>query len=138
MGASLSLTLRPHDDHGRLTAAVADFTRSAALSKRASHTLGVILEEVVTNVINHGAGPRGATIKVAVNRAGPHLTATIRDDAAPFDPLKHPKVDTTLPLEERQIGGLGIHFMRAMTDDLTYRRERGENVLSFSLDLSQG
>jgi hypothetical protein len=48
----------------------------------------------------------------------------------PFNPLKNPEVNTAIPLEQRPVGGLGIHLMRRFMDELEYRRESGQNVLT--------
>ena len=53
----------------------------------------------------------------------------VEDDGRPFDPLAVPPVDTSLPLEEKLIGGFGVHLMRQFMDELSYARESGKNVL---------
>ena len=55
---------------------------------------------------------------------------TVSDSGIPFDPTQQPEVDTTLPAEKRNIGGLGIHLVRQLMDEIHYRREEGKNVLS--------
>jgi anti-sigma regulatory factor (Ser/Thr protein kinase) len=56
------------------------------------------------------------------------LLVEVFDDCRPFNPLERPEVDTTKPLEEKPIGGLGVHLMRKFMDELDYRREEGKNV----------
>jgi serine/threonine-protein kinase RsbW len=53
----------------------------------------------------------------------------VEDDGQPFNPLEAPEVDTTKPLEERTIGGLGIHIVRKLMDGLEYQRHEGKNLL---------
>ena len=61
------------------------------------------------------------------------LTIDIIDDGLPFNPLTEgPSVDVNAPIEERRIGGLGIHLVRSMMDDLSYRRENGKNHLTLT------
>ncbi len=50
------------------------------------------------------------------------------DNGCPFNPLDRPEVDTAIPLDEKPIGGLGVHLMRRFMDELDYRREDGRNV----------
>ena len=57
------------------------------------------------------------------------IRMTFRDEGIPFNPLKVLEADTTLSLEERQLGGLGIHLVRKMTDAMDYSYENGQNVL---------
>ena len=53
----------------------------------------------------------------------------VEDDGQPFNPLAAPEADTTKPLEERTIGGLGIHLVRKLMDGLEYQRQEGKNLL---------
>lgn len=88
------------------------------------------LEEHLTNVLNYGFEP-GAE-KFAVVRLGKserELEVVVEDAGKPFNPLAAPPVDTSVPLAEKPIGGLGVHLMRQCMDTLAYAREGGMNVL---------
>ena len=61
---------------------------------------------------------------------GEYLIFTISDSGIPFDPTKQKPADTTLSAEERAIGGLGIHLVRQLMDEVTYSREENKNVLT--------
>ncbi len=69
--------------------------------------------------------------------AGERLIVTITDDGVPFNPLsaEAPRLDA--PLEEREIGGLGIHLVRNMIDDVTYNRRIGKNVMTLMNHIEQ-
>jgi len=54
----------------------------------------------------------------------------VSDNGKPFNPLDHPEPDLNQPLEERPIGGLGIHLIRKFVDQLAYRRDAGRNILT--------
>ena len=54
---------------------------------------------------------------------------SVEDDGLPFNPLEAPEPDLDSPIETRQIGGLGIHLVRNVTDGLEYRRNEGRNRL---------
>ncbi len=56
--------------------------------------------------------------------------AEISDDGVAFDPLKVPPPDLTADLESRPIGGLGVHFVKTLMDEVAYRREGDRNVLT--------
>ena len=60
------------------------------------------------------------------------LRIEIRDDGIPFDPLAHPEPDTSIPLEEKPIGGLGILMARKSMDDISYERRDSENILTLT------
>jgi serine/threonine-protein kinase RsbW len=96
----------------------------------------LVLEEVVTtsrrNAWPGGAGP-GRVFTLAIQAApdGGAVDVAIEteDDGIAFDPTAAAAVDTEASLEDRQIGGLGLHFMRVMTDRQIYTRVAGRNRL---------
>lgn len=95
-------------------------------------SLHLLLEEAATNVINHGyrdGQPHTFTVSLAFT-AEERITAVITDTAPAFDPLARPPVDTSRPLEEREIGGLGVHLLKRLTDYSHYERKDGKNVLT--------
>jgi serine/threonine-protein kinase RsbW len=57
------------------------------------------------------------------------VVVTVEDDAREFNPLLHPEVDTTAPLDARAIGGLGVALLRQLMDDVSYARMDGKNIL---------
>lgn len=137
MSGAISVTMTSADGPDALAAAIGAFVEENHLPQRCAYLLDLVLEEIVTNVINHGSRAGQANIEVHVRREGDHLAGSVRDDAAPFDPLSRGPVDVSAGIEERSIGGLGIHLVREMTRDLTYAREDGHNVLSFSIELDK-
>ena len=69
------------------------------------------------------------SVVVEVELNQDRVTVTLTDDGTPFDPFSQPEPDTTLSVEERPIGGLGIHLVREMMDDVSYQRRDGHNVV---------
>lgn len=101
------------------------------LSPKACANLHVALEEHLTNVINYGYSPgQVGRIALRLDSSPESLHVEIEDDARPFNPLLAPPVDVHQPLEERPIGGLGIHLIRQLTDELRYEYRSGHNVLT--------
>jgi anti-sigma regulatory factor (Ser/Thr protein kinase) len=87
------------------------------------------LEEYLTNLMNYAfADNREHQIKVRLT-VDSDFIIEVEDDGPPFNPLEVPAVDTSVPLEQRPIGGLGIHLMRRFMDQIEYRSEGGANVL---------
>ena len=126
----LILTNEP-DDRKRLHSALEEFAAEHSISAKALRAADLALEEYLTNVFTHGFEQRGAhaaVIRMAVD--APWLKIEVEDEGKPFNPLEHPKVDTTKPLAEKEIGGLGIHLMRQFMDDLDYRRSGRTNLLT--------
>ena len=98
--------------------------------------LNLALEEAVVNVMTYAypAGTKGyADIRVEVDDK--RMTIVITDTGIPFDPTAKADVDTTLSLEQRSIGGLGIHLVKTIMDDVSYQRLDGQNVLTLRKNL---
>lgn len=89
----------------------------------------IVFDELVSNILDHGS----ASVVTARLRVGADaLTVNLTDDGAAFDPLTLPEPDTSLSLEDRPIGGLGIHIVRNLMDRVDYSREGGRNRLRFA------
>lgn len=99
------------------------------------HALSLSLDELMTNAIEYGAAgapASGFVLEVELARSGNVVTATLRDNGAPFDPLSAAPPDLESAAEDRKIGGLGVHFAKTLTDTQTYRFEDGRNVLALT------
>ncbi|NLX96796.1 MAG: SpoIIE family protein phosphatase [Rhodopirellula sp.] len=102
-------------------------------------SLNLALEEWLINVISYAYGDDDEhRIVVRLWRGRDELLMEIEDDGRPFDPTVQAETDTSLPLEHRPIGGLGIHFIRQTMDRLTYRREGGRNRITMAKSLVGG
>ena len=96
--------------------------------------LELVLEEALVNVVKHAySGKQGVVELTCGQAAGPggqeRFLVEIRDSGPPFDPLAGPTPNLDQDIEERPIGGLGIHLMRNMTEDFTWERQEPQNVL---------
>ena len=105
--------------------------REDGLADEITFKMALILEEAVTNVINHAFAdlPPPHMIRVRLDIAIERIVAEVVDNGRPFDPLARPDPDLSRPIEEREPGGLGILLMRRMTDRIEYRRSNGDNRL---------
>jgi len=93
----------------------------------------VILEELVTNVIKYGRVQEGQECcLIELLRERNQITIRFSDQGNPFNPLARDEVDTDKPIEEREIGGLGIHFIKKLTDTQSYEYKDGKNVLTLT------
>lgn len=91
----------------------------------------LVIEELVTNTIKYGYDDANAhCVHVSVDFSGNTLTIEVRDDGHEFNPLSRETPDVTLPAEQRDIGGLGIHLVCQMSDDVRYERRDGWNVVT--------
>jgi len=110
-----------------------DIPQSVALK------FNVILDELLNNVISYAyTDDDEHEIEIRMERVGKRLTVIISDDGLPFNPLNEAKPDTDSSLEDREIGGLGIHLVRNLADDISYQRRIGKNVMTVKRNLEQG
>jgi serine/threonine-protein kinase RsbW len=138
-GLGLSDTLRlsiPATDDGIRTAldALERLWVERGLSRALTWPVEVSLDEVLANVVRHGLAGRGesARVEIALSlEAGepPRCELRVEDDGPEFDPLTAAPPDTTLGVDERPIGGLGIELVRRLMDDVRYERRDGRNRL---------
>ena len=92
----------------------------------------VAIEEVFVNVAHYayGGGDGDMTLGIGFNAENREITFIMTDNGIPFDPLKKPDPDITLPAEEREIGGLGIFITKKTMDTVEYAYENGKNILT--------
>src|SRR5579863_2653962 len=109
------------------------FCHAHRLTEAVRRRMQLVLDEVLSNVVRHGRAPETAPIDLAFSWAPSRLVVEVRDAASPFNPLDLPPPDTTLPLEARAPGGLGIALVRAMLDEVTYARRDEHNILTLTL-----
>lgn len=88
------------------------------------------IDELLTNIISYGFLDGGRhKIIASIGIEGDKFEAEIIDDGIAFDPLAQPAPDISLAPEERDVGGLGIHFIRSVMDRVDYHRAGGRNHL---------
>ncbi|MCK9159530.1 MAG: ATP-binding protein [Bacteroidaceae bacterium] len=95
-----------------------------------AYALRLVTEEIVVNINNYAyTDKEKGYLIVSIEKKEDNLIMEFRDGGVPFDPLVKEDPDITLPLEEREIGGLGIFLTKKLMDSLSYNRVSGENVL---------
>ncbi|MHB8973134.1 MAG: ATP-binding protein [Pirellulaceae bacterium] len=93
-------------------------------------TLHLALDELVANVIRWGHDDGlEHPVRVQVSVDATWVRVVIEDDGRPFDPLSLPSPDVLLAPELRSEGGLGIHLVRTLVDEMRYERVGGRNVV---------
>jgi len=126
-------------DVARVNAAFAGFAAEHGMEPEVRRGLQVVLDELLANIVSYGlAGRAGgqATVDIALSSDG--LVVTLVDNGSPFDPFARAAPDTTLSVEERPIGGLGIHLVRQMMDEASYQRRGDQNVTILTKRLTDG
>ena len=108
---------------GRLRTFFFSVCREHGIDDETAKTLNLALEEWVANVIGY-AYPKGMRghVEVTADVKEDVLTLVIKDHGTAFDPTQHAEVDIDAELDERAIGGLGIHLIRTIMDTVEYQR----------------
>lgn len=115
----------------RLNRLIRQFGELHDLPGRALYSVNLALDEVVSNIVLYGYEESSDDpIVVKMEVRGADLMASVEDSGREFDPLSLPTPDLSAPLEDRQVGGLGIHLMRSLMDGVEYRRHENKNLLS--------
>ncbi len=115
-----------------------EFLDQRGVPMKAGRQLLVALDELLNNIISYaypepGAHEIGVTVAVLKNQ----VRVTVQDDGVPFNPLARRVPDTDASLGDRELGGLGIHLVRNMLDDVHYERRGSRNVLTLVRTLKQ-
>lgn len=96
----------------------------------------LVLEELLVNHVSHAYGAAEGNSEVACFCQPGFFCLELADEGPPFDPLQQAQPDLTLAAEERPIGGLGIHMVRSLADEIHYRREAERNVTTVCFALN--
>ena len=96
-----------------------------------SYRVHLTLEELVLNVMDYGYDDKLQDIEISVTSDSGAITIEIVDSGRPFDPLSDaPEPDLNAAVEERRIGGLGVHLVKTLMDQMLYKRENEQNRLT--------
>ncbi|WP_290887813.1 SpoIIE family protein phosphatase [Arenimonas sp.] len=126
----------PGDAVRQLLAQVDAGLESHGLPATLMHDVHLVVEEVACNVIDHGADDgREPTLELLATVEGNQLAMEFRDDGRPFDPLSQPTPDLYADIADRPIGGLGVHLIRELAEEVAYARDDGHNILRIVLHI---
>jgi anti-sigma regulatory factor (Ser/Thr protein kinase) len=112
-----------NDNLGALLAFIERSCTAAALDPEDAFAVRLSLEEICANVITHGyAGRDGADRPISIDfvSCAEEVVATIEDRAATFDPANGPAPKLTGDAMERDIGGVGLHLVRSLMDEVRH------------------
>jgi serine/threonine-protein kinase RsbW len=115
----------------RLNRLVRQFGELHDVPSRTLYAVNLALDELVTNAVLYGFDdPAGQEVLVKIATAGSELIASVCDGGRQFNPLDVKPPDLSAPLEDRELGGLGVHLVRSLMDHVSYVREGNQNVLT--------
>ncbi len=114
----------------RVSKLVDEFKARHGLADEDTNAIHVVLDEILSNSIRHGlAGAASHAIAVTLELAEGQIVIEVEDDGIAYDPTQAPAPVLAGTLEERTEGGLGVTFVRALTDTIEYHRIDGRNRL---------
>jgi sigma-B regulation protein RsbU (phosphoserine phosphatase) len=115
-----------------------EFAADNNVPKAVSRKMNLVFDDLLNNVISYAYKDRQKhEIDIRIEVTKDRLAVTISDDGVPFNPFGTATPDTTLSVEDREIGGLGIHLVRSMMDEVDYQRRTDKNVVRLVLYLNK-
>ena len=114
----------------KLAAFVDEICEAAGMDMSTTMQMNLAIEEAVVNVMEYAypAGSRGE-VRIEAQIHDSYVEFTLSDDGTPFNPTEKGDVDTTLPAEQRSIGGLGIMLVKHYMDKIKYKYVDRQNIL---------
>ena len=105
---------------------------------KAQMQIDIAIDELFGNIAHYAYNPEigQATVRVEVIEDPLAVTITFIDNGVPYDPLAKEDPDTTLSIEDREIGGLGIYMVKKSMDDIAYEYKNGQNILTIKKNLN--
>lgn len=115
----------------KLAEAIETFGEDNNLPMNVVFDINLSLDELVTNIVLYGYNDKNThKIEVLLEKERDSVKITLIDDGREFDPTKKEKPNLDLEVEDKGIGGLGIHFVKTKMNEMTYKREENKNILT--------
>ncbi len=125
-------------DIGRVIEEFSAFAAQHGLDDKPRRTVNMALDELLNNVVSYAYADDGEHwIDLRIELNPQRLAVTVGDEGAPFNPFARTAPDTTLSIEDRQIGGLGIHLVKEIMDEVSYVRRTHRNVVTIVKHLAE-
>ncbi len=131
--ASTLTVVNAHHEVQRAALWLGDFCARAALPNDLTARFLVVLDEVLSNIVNHalaGAPEGHRKIELFVRLCASKLELDVADDGPFFDPTGQEPVPQASPVTEHREGGLGLLFVRTLVDEIRYSRDGNRNRLT--------
>jgi serine/threonine-protein kinase RsbW len=120
------------DRLGRLSGFVEEYSKACGCGQAQKNGLLLAAEEAFVNICRYSYPEGQGDVTVSCGSENGLFLLEFVDEGIPFDILSAPVPDTHLGFDQRSPGGLGIHFIRQLTDQLFYRRENEKNILTLA------
>lgn len=114
----------------RMMESVSDCARAQGFDQKKIKEIELATEEVLVNICNYSYPEKSGDVEIKCKLETGRLVIEIIDSGIPFDMTSMPAPDLTADIDERQIGGLGVFFIKKIMDEVRYRRENDRNILN--------
>jgi anti-sigma regulatory factor (Ser/Thr protein kinase) len=120
----------------QLAFALDHFCNVQGLSDQVKNQVNLVLEELYTNTVNYGfEGINDGRVVIALLNNVSYLEIVYQDNGIAYNPLQAEDPELLLSVEDRPIGGLGVFFVKTMTDHVEYMRDGGFNIIKMTKNL---
>jgi serine/threonine-protein kinase RsbW len=109
---------------------IANSVRALGLYDRKVFDIQMAVDEACANIISHGYHEKRGTIALSCRKKGKNIVVTITDEGTPFDPTSVKTPDLDVIMEEQEMAGLGVYFIKTLVDAVNYDYRAGKNVLT--------
>jgi sigma-B regulation protein RsbU (phosphoserine phosphatase) len=110
-----------------------EFAHEKEIPKNVVATICMVLDDMLTNIISYAyQDDEQHDIGVQILLKENSLVIIFIDDGLPFNPFQADAPETQLSIEERDVGGLGIHLVREMMDSVSYQRKAEQNIVTLT------
>ena len=119
-----------HEEIDRVNAAFNEFADEHAVPAELRRKFNLVFDELLNNIISYAYDDEDEhQIDVHIRLSDAGLSVTVTDDGKPFNPFERQAPDTALSVEDRPLGGLGVHLVRNVMDRVGYERHGEKNVV---------
>ncbi len=114
------------------------FGEGIGLSKKCIFQINLALDELFTNIVSYGFPDNGRqSILVALSHDNGKISVKLEDSGIPFDPASRQMSTPETKIEDCKIGGLGLHLVKKIMDEITYQRCGKKNIITLVKNVSK-
>lgn len=126
------------DEIGRINEAFNEFARQHGIPDAIRRKINLVFDELLNNIISYAYRDDDEhSIEIVISLVNGRLVTSISDDGRAFNPFESEAPDTALSVDERPIGGLGVHLVRGVMDTVKYERRGKRNVVTLEKTVDQ-
>ncbi|MDD3050485.1 MAG: ATP-binding protein [Candidatus Cloacimonetes bacterium] len=127
-----------YDEYDKLISIIDEISERNNFSPKLAYEINLVFDEIITNIISYAYNDeREHDIEIEIIIENDILTITILDDGIKFDPTSISEPDLDVPVEDKEIGGLGIFLVKKVMDSFEYCRSAGRNKTIIKKKLKQ-